>query len=708
MFTGSMIGSLFLVLLLMIILYGQFQSSVLLSLSSQNNEFASQVSATSRFADEILINTANQIFYDSAVTKLREGEALSNSEFIDGVRQINAITASTTIVDSIYIYNGKQDYVYSTAQYGAVNDKAERFGDQEALAILKARKDSDRLVLIPRRTYSHSGYTNTAIYSFMLFDQKQSDNAIMLNLRASAFVKLYFGSDLNRKCFIINSSGVLIASQDSIDQDEQASLIQTILENPQVNHFIYKDASGIKNICLVSSIAEHQWLYVKTLTYSEAFNAILVTRNRTVVFLSLIIIILAAVTIIISKRVYVPLKRITEKVAGPKQQSPEEVIRTIDKMMDESKNMEQFDPLIRSSFLKDILFAKRRISDPDFNFEAYHLRIVLDSPVTLYLLDSNDVSGIIDDIQQCVPYCEAAIIENSFTILFLQPTEDAQLQRLDGILDKVFVVSSPQIDSWDSIPDVFLSLKEAWQLRFLHPNSMRESIRTDLGHAIASLSEASASTIGYLKKGFLGKAEESLGKFLLGLDGKRYSTVRTAMINLGNAVIKLAYDRQAIEGPCEVEASRFLALVDGLVDIEDLKRWFETIFACIALKVQAFQQTSKNSLIDEIDAYLQENYQDISLSTKSAADHFNMSTAYISRIYRQSRNKSLMSTVNEIRIAKAKEELADPAVLIKDIPLSIGIDNAQYFFSLFKKIAGCTPKEYQHKQVLLRLHSPRG
>ena len=72
-FTDSLIGMFFIFLILMAIIYSQFQKSLLSSLTKQNEEFASQVSSTTKLADEILISITNQLFYDPAVTLLGEG-----------------------------------------------------------------------------------------------------------------------------------------------------------------------------------------------------------------------------------------------------------------------------------------------------------------------------------------------------------------------------------------------------------------------------------------------------------------------------------------------------------------------------------------------------------------------------------------------------------------------------------------------------------
>lgn len=708
-FIGSLIAVFFIALILMIIIFRQFQEALLSSLSKQNEEFTAQVSATTRFADEILINTANQVFYDSAVSKLRGGENLNNEEFIKGVRQINAITASTTLIDSIYIYNAKQNYIFSTAQYGAVNDTVGHFKDQEAVKILRQASIKQRLVLIPRKAYTYSGYSDNYIYSFMMFDQQEPDNAILLNLRATAFTRLYFGNDFQNQAFIIDEDGGVIAAQDSLTDAQRSGWITKILEKKADG----EDSGFLREknqLCFFSSMGEHNWLYAKTLDYNEAFNGILTTRNRTLVFLTVIILLLTAVVILISKNVYLPLRKIAKRLSsGEKlEENPRRIMENLDLLIDEHDNREYLEPRIRHEILKDILLGKKSIKDPQFNMEACHLQIAIDFPVRLYLINDREPDPYADFIQGAIPYCEAAVIDNSFTILFLQPTqagqEEAIREDFTNKYPKLLFIVSEEIDDWKRLPDVYLKLKETWLLRFLYPDARLMELRNqpEKSHSMASLSEKSAATLGYLKKGLFSTATEKFNSFLEDLSQKNYSTSRIALINLGNAVLKLASDYHVLDCSYEQSCTNYQRTIDGLEDLQTLKNLFEKIFQKITTHVQEAQQNMRSSTIEDIDNYLKENYTDSSLSTKSIADCFMMSPAYLSRIYRKSKGCSLMHTLNLIRMQKAKEYLCDAQFLIKDIPQRLGIDNSQYFFQLFKSLVGKTPKEYQRDQMLLK------
>jgi len=718
-FTGSLIGMFSIFLILMVISYSQFQESLLSSLAKQNVEFASQVSSTTKFADEVLISITNQLFYDPAVTLLRKSEKISNFEFIEGMRRINDITASAILIDSIYIYNGKQDYIYSTAQYGAVNDNADHFRDKDAVKILRERRSGQRLVILPRATAMFSGSSSSAIYSFMFFettsDGMPDTNAILLNLKASAFTRLYFGSDFRNQAFIMNGDGALIASKDSLEEVDRHSLMARILAGTEKDtasgYFTFSNAVTGKMLCFYSSLSEHNWIYVKTLAYEEAFPALLHSRNRTLIIISVIILILVAVTALIANRVYVPYRKISQKISkaisGNGNENPDQIIKNLDQLIVEHDSREFLGPMIKSEILKDLLLGKKSIDMPDLNLESYRLQIAINFPVTLYLLSNKNILLNTEDIQERIPYCETAVID-SFTILFLQPmSQDQEMQVRNELVQKnpdMLLICSEEIRDWSLIPETFQKLRETWQLRFLHPEKKLISLKDQplKRHVMAPLSEKSAAVVGFLKKGSYSKAAETWNLFVQELEDKQYSTVNVALINIANAILKLALDYKVLDSTYEETCTAYQMTIDSLDDMNELNKLLDDLFRKITDNVLQTQQTSKKDTIHEISEYLARNYMDTQISTKAVADVFKMSPAYLSRIYRQGRGHSLMDEINALRIQKAKECLADPNDLIKHIPQKIGLENSQYFFLLFKKMTGKTPKAYQNDLIILR------
>lgn len=102
-----------------------------------------------------------------------------------------------------------------------------------------------------------------------------------------------------------------------------------------------------------------------------------------------------------------------------------------------------------------------------------------------------------------------------------------------------------------------------------------------------------------------------------------------------------------------------------------------------------------NSTFNHLMAYIDEHFmEDISLS--ECAELFNMSQSNIARLCKKYLNMSFTEYYNDVRIHKAKE-MIEEGNAIKDAAASVGYNNLNYFYRIFKKKFGVTPKEYIHK-----------
>ena len=286
-FLSVVLMSFVLILALLGLLYHQFQKAFLSSINRANEEFVYQVSATSSSTEEFLQNMVNQIFYSNTVSKLRSYEELTNWQVVDGVRELNTYSASSTIIDSIYIFNGKQQRVYSTSSYGAVGDSFSAFADRDAVALFENRSEAGRLVPILRHSDVSNIYSNRELYSFLFFELDRSglpkDNAIMFNISKNWLNRLYFGGE---DAFIIKEDGVLVASSAQEGEELYPLLTEKILsrtgEGVDSGYFIYQ-AQG-RQICFFSRMPDRPWYYVKSLPYDQCLEDLRHTEEQTFLF----------------------------------------------------------------------------------------------------------------------------------------------------------------------------------------------------------------------------------------------------------------------------------------------------------------------------------------------------------------------------------------------------------------------------------------
>lgn len=252
-----------------------------------------------------------------------------------------------------------------------------------------------------------------------------------------------------------------------------------------------------------------------------------------------------------------------------------------------------------------------------------------------------------------------------------------------------------EADDYRVFPLIYGKLLEFYELRPLYQGE--QILYTEnfqhLDDSPAELEERISDVTDALKKGYGGKASKAYQDFLSALYGKSGRCVQYAWAALSNAVSKLYFDCFPDEADSE---SAHQAVQDALrFSPEALKGGLEAVFLKIAEHVQQEKTSRKGSSLDQVIAAIESSYCDPNLSSQVLADQFNLSAAYLCRIFRQAKGCSLTDYINKLRIARAKEILSDPKVKVKDVAEQVGIDNKQYFFMLFKQMTGVTPKQYQ-------------
>lgn len=111
------------------------------------------------------------------------------------------------------------------------------------------------------------------------------------------------------------------------------------------------------------------------------------------------------------------------------------------------------------------------------------------------------------------------------------------------------------------------------------------------------------------------------------------------------------------------------------------------------LKIKPEQQA--NISVRRAISYMKENL-DKKISLGELADYVGLSAAHLSRLLKKETGKNFVDINNELKIEKAIELLKEGTYKVYEISNMVGIDNYAYFYQLFKKITGKSPKEYQN------------
>jgi len=189
-----------------------------------------------------------------------------------------------------------------------------------------------------------------------------------------------------------------------------------------------------------------------------------------------------------------------------------------------------------------------------------------------------------------------------------------------------------------------------------------------------------------------------------------------AFVKLMKQVMEELKNHCFIKDNACVQCSRFICLIeDGLgEEWRDYKSkstnnyinilyYSQTIDEIIrALKrfmddIKIFMNDKKKDatfrLVKDAKQYIREHVMD-TITLKDVAFYLHISTGYLSGIFSKYEPKGFANYVNFIKIMEAKKLLKQERLKIYEVSFQLGYENSGYFSKIFKKYAGCTPREF--------------
>lgn len=129
--------------------------------------------------------------------------------------------------------------------------------------------------------------------------------------------------------------------------------------------------------------------------------------------------------------------------------------------------------------------------------------------------------------------------------------------------------------------------------------------------------------------------------------------------------------------------------------LEIVKNYVYEVFSeCINVRIGS----KKELLADKIEKYLQQHYGEKSLSVDQIAESLYFENSYIRRVFKQQTGQTIIQRLEEIRMEKARELLAQGIYKNSEVAERIGYCDQYYFSKRFKLFYGCTPSEYQKRE----------
>ena len=130
---------------------------------------------------------------------------------------------------------------------------------------------------------------------------------------------------------------------------------------------------------------------------------------------------------------------------------------------------------------------------------------------------------------------------------------------------------------------------------------------------------------------------------------------------------------------------------------EDVRARFEPRLEKLLSQQKAQKHTRTQEIVIQINQRLEQGFRDTGIGAQSIAEEMGVSAAYLRKQYLTEAGISIGDKLNQLRMDEASRLLLETDQPIESIARQIGVENTKYFFVLFKKFKGMTPRQFRCK-----------
>ncbi|SNR96757.1 Two-component response regulator, YesN/AraC family, consists of REC and AraC-type DNA-binding domains [Anaerovirgula multivorans] len=133
--------------------------------------------------------------------------------------------------------------------------------------------------------------------------------------------------------------------------------------------------------------------------------------------------------------------------------------------------------------------------------------------------------------------------------------------------------------------------------------------------------------------------------------------------------------------------------IQELKETTEIKEYIKNLLKEVVFAISQYKTDSNTRAIESVKKYVRENYmKDISLN--DVADYIELSSYYLSRLFKKIEGENFKDYLIKTRMEKAKQLLREERKSIKETALEVGYEDPNYFSRAFKKYVGIPATEY--------------
>lgn len=127
---------------------------------------------------------------------------------------------------------------------------------------------------------------------------------------------------------------------------------------------------------------------------------------------------------------------------------------------------------------------------------------------------------------------------------------------------------------------------------------------------------------------------------------------------------------------------------------DEIENWIRNMISWILNYLKECKTSKQNRIIANAKHFIQMNYANSGLSLKMVSDFVELSESHFSTTFTKEVGETFTDYLTRLRLEKAKELISTTNLKLYEICERVGYTNAEHFSRIFKKMVGCSPKDY--------------
>lgn len=739
------------------VLYNKSEKSVLKSIYQSNERLLKQMKFNySSFSNNMSMLCLSTFLRYDVKEMMYNDELDFNDIFLTRKYLRDNIIQTNPSLQSITIFNSVNNAWYSTNgnESGTSEELNQYLMNNNEVPRLKP-------VLRRISTGTDNIEAYSYVFSYFMYEYSNpgtgKDSFIVLNQKADEFINNLNNGIVGKSpvfLYIVDKDGNIYSSQKVEDINQEALVQECIEENMRQDKegFFVRKVEDQKYLVSYIDLGDNTNYIVMLQNYQDIFNNMVELRDGFILLCIIFAFVALFGLILISRRIYNPVNKLVNYVSenstfdSIEGENPDEIdqlktvfqkANSLNKSLRQEKKRSQ--KILESYWLRNLLNDSSKESWKTYfknmpetilgKVKNYNLAVIclhLDGCCNnKYAFSKDDCELLLESVKNVIQ----EIMEPLFEMVSVHWAENEMVIILNG-LDSSYTTKHIV----ENIKTTQEFMKTHFDVTISTSYSEFSDNPTSLSHLYENARKYEKYRIVNGKDAVLGQKECSVNmnnsemvypkrmqkKLDEGLKLGNKEQIYEALLEIEESISKLSYDNIIINSMSLVttintllnEINRmknypttinFSKMYQAVLEMEFLDELFDELREYIdSILMDTYQEKEKEStdeqvFVETVIKFVCENYTDFNLSSQSIADHMNMSSRYLMKKFKTCTDLSLNEYILNIRMKQAVHLLTNTNMSVSQITKSIGIENENYFYRLFKKAYGCTPREFASK-----------